>query len=237
MSILHITLSQGAREEIVGYLTHGNFATEKGVSFDTHWLARNELGGVDVASLENGTNDVWVEKQALPRVDFRKALNHIRWWMPRRGQPVQSGYDIWSCPVEPGARWKNESLGYLVDCFPLPLESYHQGGLDPFSPKMDVDPEMRALSKERSKKAGTVWYPTVLMNVDVKKALPEEGVRFLFTRVRAKLIRDGRYDLEVIIIDPEGELVALSHHICLAVGAERNMAKRREVGAKEGGKL
>jgi acyl-coenzyme A thioesterase PaaI-like protein len=237
MSIIHVTLSQGAREEIVGYITHSNLSVEKGVSFDTHWLSRSDLGGVDTSSLENGTNNVWLEKQPWPMAEFRKAANHFRTWMPRRGQTVQSGYDFWSCPAEAGARWKNDSLGYLVDCFPQLLESYLQEGVDPYSLKMDVDPEMRVRSKELSKKAGNFWYPTVLLNIDVKKALPEEGERFLFTRVRAKQIRNGRYDLEVVIVDPSGDLVALSHHVCLVVGAERNMAKRREVGANESGKL
>ena len=74
------------------------------------------------------------------------------------------------------------------------------------------------------------WYPTVLLNLDVKKALPQEGVKWLFVRVRAKQIKNGRYDLEVIIMDEHNDIVALSHHVCLAVPASRNLAKRNRSG-------
>jgi hypothetical protein len=131
MSVLHVTLSQGAREEIVGYVTHSDLAAETGASFDTRWLTRSGLyGRVDVGALEEGRNEGWVEKAPWPMAKFRKAANHFRTWMPRGGQKVQSGYDFWSCPAEEGGRWRNESLGYLVDCFPQVLESCVFGGLD-----------------------------------------------------------------------------------------------------------
>lgn len=78
-----------------------------------------------------------------------------------------------------------------------------------------------------------MWYPTLLLNLDIKKALPEEGVRWLFVRLQAKQIKNGRYDLEVLAMDTEGDLVALSHHVCFAVSAERNLAARRKVEGSE----
>lgn len=71
-------------------------------------------------------------------------------------------------------------------------------------------------------------FRAVLLNLDVKKALPAEGVRFLFVRLQAKQIKNGRYDLEIIIKDAKGDLVALSHHVVLAVSADRNTAARRK---------
>lgn len=70
------------------------------------------------------------------------------------------------------------------------------------------------------------WFPTLLLNLEVKKALPAEGVEWLFVRVRTKSIKNGRYDLEVIILDPDGDLVGLSSHVCLAVSTQRNMQGR-----------
>jgi len=72
------------------------------------------------------------------------------------------------------------------------------------------------------------WYPTILLNLDIKKPLPDEGVEWLFARVDTKEIKNGRMDIEVVILDEGGELVALSHHVALAVGAERNVQVRRE---------
>ncbi|RKU47095.1 hypothetical protein DL546_002879 [Coniochaeta pulveracea] len=70
------------------------------------------------------------------------------------------------------------------------------------------------------------WYPTVALNLEVKKPLPEEGVEWLFLRVTAKQIRNGRLDLEVIVLDEKGELVALSTHVNLIVDGARNTAGR-----------
>lgn len=80
---------------------------------------------------------------------------------------------------------------------------------------------------KKGKTAQAYWYPTLLLNLEVKKALPEEGVEWLFLRVRAKQIKNGRMDLEVIVLDGDGDLVLLSHHVCFILGAERNLAARR----------
>ena len=69
--------------------------------------------------------------------------------------------------------------------------------------------------------------PTVLLNLDFKKVIPREGLDWLFVRVAAKQIKNGRMDLEIIIMDAEGDFVALSHHVALAVGADRNLAERK----------
>ena len=67
----------------------------------------------------------------------------------------------------------------------------------------------------------------MLLNIDFKKELPEEGVEWLFVRVQAKQIKNGRMDLEIVILDEEGDIVALSHHVALVLNAERNIAARK----------
>ena len=68
-----------------------------------------------------------------------------------------------------------------------------------------------------------------MLNIEFKKALPEQGVEWLFSRVKAKKIEKGRMDLEVEVRDEAREVVALSQHVALILGAERNMSGR---GAK-----
>ena len=55
-------------------------------------------------------------------------------------------------------------------------------------------------------------------------------MEFLFVRVRTKRVVNGRFDLEVVIMDGEGDVVALSHHVCLVLGVERNIANRAKRG-------
>ena len=74
--------------------------------------------------------------------------------------------------------------------------------------------------------AARFWYPTLLLNMEVKKSLGSEGVRWLFLRVVTKKVEKGRYDLDVVVLDERGELVALSNHVCFALPAARNLGKR-----------
>ena len=67
----------------------------------------------------------------------------------------------------------------------------------------------------------------MLLNLDFKKLIPDEGLEWLFVRVAAKQIKNGRMDLEVIIMDAEGDIVALSHHVALAISSDRNLAERK----------
>ena len=64
------------------------------------------------------------------------------------------------------------------------------------------------------------------MNLDIKKSLPTEGVEWLFLRTMARKIHNGRLDLQVTILDEEGDLVALASHINMVLPASRNLAKR-----------
>lgn len=81
-------------------------------------------------------------------------------------------------------------------------------------------------SKSTSRRAA-FWYPTLVLNLDIKKPFPENGVKWLWVRVSAKQIKNGRFDLDVVIRDEGGEIVALSNHSCLVLGADRN-TKRSE---------
>ena len=81
------------------------------------------------------------------------------------------------------------------------------------------------------------WYPTLSMDLEIKKLLPEEGVEWLFVRSQATQIKDGRMDVTVWILDEGGELVAISHHVCFIVNIAANMARGKKQAGKEQSKL
>jgi hypothetical protein len=67
------------------------------------------------------------------------------------------------------------------------------------------------------------WYPTLSYNLEVKKAPPSErGWQWLFLRIEMRQVKCGRFDLDVVILDEDGDLVALSKHTALIVSAARN---------------
>ncbi|OCL08296.1 hypothetical protein AOQ84DRAFT_318725, partial [Glonium stellatum] len=220
-SVVHVTMSQDGREEVVGYITNSNFHTEEGVSFRTGYSLHPPALPIDFSKLQDGKDEHWAEELHMPFTGFRKASNKVRWFLPRKGQLMRSLADEWLCFAN-GEKFTNTSLGYVADMFPQIVEGYRDGD-DPF----DMRPSAN------TKRMGRNWYPTLLLNLDVKKPLPEEGVEFLFVRVRSKQIKNGRLDLEVIVMDIEGEIVALSNHVNLVLDSTRNLAARRKQDGEE----
>ncbi|KAI1382923.1 thioesterase-like superfamily-domain-containing protein [Hypoxylon trugodes] len=209
-STIHITLSQDGREEVVGYLTQSNMNTEAGVSLRTLWYLHppSRPPPLDFPKLFVGGEDPhWIEQTNRPSPKFRKVSNRVRTFLPREGQVALGLVDEW-LRLESGERFTNESIGFVSDHFASVIEGLWRN--------------------ERSDtRLPPFWYPTVALNLDIKKILPPEGVEWLFVRVRTKCIKGGRMDLEVVILDQMGEIVALSHHVVLVVGTERNLAARR----------
>jgi hypothetical protein len=121
-----------------------------------------------------------------------------------------------------GENWTQATLGYVADMFPMPVEAFIHDE-NPYDLKTTVSNEPPP---------SKFWYPTLLLNLDIKKALPEEGVEWLFLRVDAKQIKNGRMDLEIVIMDEGGDIVASSNHVAFAVGAERNLAQRSTGASK-----
>lgn len=223
-SIVHVTLSQGDREEVVGYITHSHLAREEGVSFDTDWALHPAPLTVDFSKLESDSEPNWVRRTFSPFPEFRKVVTQCKYWSPRAGQTSSATVDQLMCLREPQERFTNDSLGFVVDVFPQIIEAF-------LLQELHVD----ATEQERQAflaKRGKLWYPTLLLNLDVKKLLPSEGVKYLFLRLQAKVIKNGRYDLEIVVKDATGDIVALSHHVCLAVSSTRNLAQRRKPDAK-----
>ncbi|KAF2757259.1 hypothetical protein EJ05DRAFT_511975 [Pseudovirgaria hyperparasitica] len=238
-SLVQISLTQHAREEVLGFITHTNLASESGVSFATNHTLTPPSPPADLLALTKCVNDGvrsktddaqwhcedqnWAYDAYTQFPEFRKAATKIYWFHPRHGQAHPSIADEW-IQFRSGEKWTNDTLGYVCDMFPQLIEQYRTSD--------NLSPATREYFKGKS-----FWFPTVLLNIDIKKGLPEGGVEWLFTRVRAKAIKNGRYDLEVIVMDPAGDIVALSHHIVMILSAERNMKARRKPDEKEESKL
>ena len=245
-STIHIALSQAGQDAVVAYVTHTNLSLESGPSHDTGWNPPRDppILPVDLAALTRGTDANWAERRVMPHAAFRKAGAHVRFHFPRAGQPQPSVADHWLCFRRSSERFTNASLGFVVDMFPQLHEVLRApaGALDPYSIAAE-EAQAQAQSrisqdsdsyskKEKQKKTDAdpdakFWYPTLLLNLEVKKRLPDEGVEWLLVRTRAKVIRNGRYDLEVVVWDASGDVVALSHHVCMILSSERNLAQRR----------
>ena len=69
------------------------------------------------------------------------------------------------------------------------------------------------------------WYPTLSMSVEIKALPPPGGWKWLFVRIEAGVIKNGRFDINVVICNEDKELVAISRHVALVVDGSRNNTK------------
>jgi len=229
-SVIHVSLSQSldsngeppseeanVREEVVGYITNSNISTETGMTLTTGFELDPPPPTVNLAHLGQGKDELWARQDNMPFATFRKATKKIQYHFPVGGQVDQGISDEW-LRFSTGEKFTNASLGFVCDIFPTPVETL-LGEENPY----DINTSKRQAASNDTAK---FWYPTMLLNLEIKKALPEDGVEWLFVRTRPKEIKNGRMDLEIVIMDSEGGIVALSHHVCFVLGSERNTAKR-----------
>lgn len=82
------------------------------------------------------------------------------------------------------------------------------------------------------------WYTTVNMTVDVKRPLPEEGVKWLFTRMKTNEVNDGRLDVHGQVWDEDGNLIALAQYLWFVVDTSRAVITRaKQESTNNGSKI
>ena len=226
-SVIHISLSQDGRaEEVVGTVTNSNMHSETGVSFSTGYALSPSPAPASLALLAEDRDPNWAAQGSMPFAGFRKASEKTQLYFPRGSGNADPRFaDEW-LRLRNGERWTNATLGYVADMWPMPVEAFiTRESADGAAAEGEGEGDVK-------KRTAKFWYPTVLLNLDIKKPLPEEGVEWLFSRVAVKQIKNGRMDIEVVTLDADGDIVMLSHHVSLAVSSERNLAGRRKTAAK-----
>ncbi|KAJ6438865.1 fungal hydrophobin domain-containing protein [Purpureocillium lavendulum] len=233
MSVLHITLHQtdlvaarpwvdaGSKDpgQVVAYVTNRNMDDEAGVSFRTGWTTLPKPPPpVDLSKVRRGEDPNWVRMETFLTRQL-PMLNNLEYYMPRAGHPLPATMDLWirlaSPPTDGGARFVGTSLGYVADAAaPLVVENYRQ-------PRGDGPFPADSFPRDTG-----FWFPTITMDLDVKKRLPPQGVEWLRLRIATKAIVNGRYDAEQVIFDDKGELIATCHHVAMVVDVARNTAGR-----------
>ncbi|KAG5301421.1 hypothetical protein I7I48_01420 [Histoplasma ohiense] len=226
-STIHVTLSQldsstlpvKQIDRVTGYITISDPISEVGVSTPCSWKLYPPPPDSKPPQLSNGRpvqNSPW-KKTIMKEPDFRRASNNSEFWEPvdpcldkQRGISDQWGRLRPQGPKGGLGRWTNEALAYLVDIFPVALEMIESATVD----EMGSPPPF--------------WFPTIALNVDFKKFLPKDGVEWLYSRIITKSVRNGRIDIEVIVMDEGGDIVALATQVGLVLGSNRNTGEKRE---------
>lgn len=184
--------------------------------------------------LKNKGDDVW--KEALVPAAAQTTVRSSHNWhmfVPKKGSLSPGVLDMWMC-YRNGEKVTQAAMPYVIDSFPYEMHMYLaapavQAMLMQPPPKKkrtkEQEAELKDVKSKQKQRAG-VWLPTVVMNLENKALLPEGGARWLNMRVTSKKIDGGRFDIEVLVRDEDGDVVALSHHLAMVVSMERNMGKK-----------
>lgn len=243
LATLHLTLWQGgllahapwvdrsvSRRTLLAYTTHTNLRISTGITLQTGYevspAATLPSPLPTFEALEAGdTDDCWEESK---RLTLSSGL--WRFYIPRRGPLSPGVLDMWIHAAS-GERMTQDALPYVVDSAPSNLHTFlvapeevHKLLEVPRDRVGAAEGEKKKTTDDENQRAG-LRFPTVLMNLEVKAALPEEGVEWLAVRVTSKQIKDGRFDLDVLVRGRNGELVALSQHMALILRVEKNTGK------------
>lgn len=191
-----------------------------GISYATDYTLFPAPAQVDMSKLAIDEDSRWVfYTDSYHPKSFTKAQTHLRYVMPSLGSPHSSIMDEWITPTSKGDKFTNINLGFVADQWPQMAENYRLDS--PHSSLGIVACAIRAKNGTSTKSdmgwRSPFWYPTLSMSIEFKKLLPPQGVDRLFVRARTKQIKNGRMDVEVIILDDKAELVALSNLVCFIV--------------------
>ncbi|KAF5678604.1 thioesterase family [Fusarium heterosporum] len=223
-STFHAALVQGSQKCVLGYFVCVAPTTD-GLTLATGWQLLPPSPPVDLKQLIEGLDLNWSSEACRIQISHLASLGFVRavegaFESFYRRQPARKGLEDAWVRLTSGERFTNATLPLVADAKPYVVESWRPLAADgsgqvPF-------PRNEAF-----------WYPTLVMNLDVKKPLPREGVEWLFIRTEARKIDQGRLDLQVSILDQEGDLVALASHVNLVLSAARNLATRKSKESKE----
>ena len=185
----------------------------------------------DFEALKNhGADDHW-ERSTPPGSPAGLQATSLQNWnlyVPRQGPLSPGVLDMW-VRMAHGQRITQTALGYVVDTVPVDLHNFLASPelreLLNAPPARAGDSDVQEI-RQRDQERLELWFPTVVLNLEAKMALPEEGAEWLAVRITSKQVRDGKFDLEVLVRDLDGEIVALSHHVSMIVSMERNTGKK-----------
>lgn len=154
---------------------------------------------------------------------------------PRPGHPVDGICDAWNGFADPSECIDSTTLAFLTDLISSMSDTLlRNGGLydaHAFHEKAkrwaDENPGVSAPltnSLADAMKVKTLNH-TVTLDVEFKRRLPAEGLRFVFMRTTTKMLLDGRMDTDLTVLDEDMEIVCTSCRVLLVLETGRKFKK------------
>lgn len=195
---------------------NANIDAEKGTSFPAPVALDPQPPPVDFKKLLNQSDPNWIGFSISWHPNsFLKAITHFQYFSPVEPLTPRNITDSWVRLAADDQKFTTEMLGSLADHWRRMIENYVPNSVyrrEAISERARdaVDKEIEIVGYSTS-----YGYPTLSMHLEVKKKLPAEGAEWLFMRAKSTVIKNGRFDGEIMILDEHFEVVARSHQVAL----------------------
>ena len=201
----------------------GNFDLLRGVSIDTGWSLTPKPAEVTIPQLATDSDPRWISYQCPWNPQgYRRPQSYVKFYVPFEFRDP-SFRDCWLTPSDPSFTFKSEHLGFVGDMtLPILDNFYGERGMGSHAACVAAGLQQKrnreqGIEESVDEESGSFTTPiasvTLSLNLEVKQRLPTEGVRWLFSRCRARKIQNGRMDNEIVILNEQGQLVALLQQV------------------------
>ena len=217
-----------------------NRRTSKGITQPTGFELDPPIPSINFDRvLENSDPNWFLFQVPYKKKSFNKCLSNILFVFEKEAHQDKNVMQCWLGLSNPEERWTTDKLGIACDMYVPALENYFGSRR---SAQGMVDEAMKwreqGLPPQHTEWDLPRWYTTVNMTVDVKRTLPAEGVKWLFTRMRTSEVTDGRLDVHGQMWDEGGNLIALAQYLWFVVDTSRSVVtKMAQESQSKGSKM
>jgi hypothetical protein len=223
----------------------GNLQVPGKVTIPTQWRLLPSPQPANVKLLEHDEDPGWISyRTPYSAQSYRRAQSYMNFVIPvKRGS--LNIVDQWVTPnwhdhkLPDGAVWTNEMIHFVLDnCMPL-LNDLMGSGRAQSLYEMVVEAGMAQKAARKAGRNDKIWgdglddpglFPyiisTMTIATEIKKLLPEDGVKWLFMRVTVKSLKNDRMDYDIDMLDEYGDLVATSHQLVQVISIESKKPKK-----------
>ncbi|KAK8139139.1 hypothetical protein PG984_002519 [Apiospora sp. TS-2023a] len=230
-STLRLELSQNGKLRVAAQATATNFDKLAGPTVASAWALHPPPAPVpDFAKiLAHQPDEHWlpavVDGEVLPFTRRQLVLNS--------GFPTAGVCDAWNTFQRGAERMDATYLALMADCVPSLSDTLvHNHGLydarrnfEKIRAAARANPGQPAVltNSYRELAASSVFNNTVTLDIEFKRRLPREGVRWTFTRAATRMLEAGRMDLDITICNEKMEYLCLARQVVLALDVSRKL--------------
>jgi hypothetical protein len=159
---------------------------------------------------------------------------------PRGGHPINGVNDAWNSFMG-DERMDSTYLPLMADTFPSMSDTLlRNGGLydahrifQKIKEWVHQNPGVpcELHSSRKAVMQATLFNNTITLDMEFKRRMPREGVKWTFTRVATRLLEGGRMDLDITICDEKMKVLCLARQAVLVLEAQRKFQPEKQKSA------